>query len=480
MVNKYPMRHLVILLPGIMGSVLQKNGKDVWALSGQALWQYLGSRLAAGNSLQALQVVAEDWGRDDLGDGIVAARLIEDLHAIPGLAQHAGYSPICQRIAEYFDVTEGSIHAPSDDANFYPFPYDWRRDNRATARHLQRFIAQQLPRWRDWSGAQDAQVILLAHSMGGLSARYYIEVLGGWSDCLALVTVGTPHRGSVNALNMLSNGVKNEILGIDLSEVVRSFASAYQLLPTYPIVQIDGVYKRVAETDKIRNVNQNRAKAAHEEFLLKIREAALQNRSLSNYRQCTIPWVGTRQDTYQSAILDGDTITLSYHPPAGLDRTLADGDGTVPRVSATPVDLDGQRYERYAIEQHGWLTNNMMTLDPLLDTLVQIVASGTENLFGGVEVTRPALNLRVDPLYDAEEPAKVRIAVVNAVQQSYPLELRLEPVGHPGDQVIKPMVANGPEPVDVNLVGLSPGLYRVEVAPPIVSQTTPIDRKSVV
>ena len=27
----------VLILPGIMGSVLQKDGRDVWALSGQAL-----------------------------------------------------------------------------------------------------------------------------------------------------------------------------------------------------------------------------------------------------------------------------------------------------------------------------------------------------------------------------------------------------------------------------------------------------------
>jgi hypothetical protein len=29
-----PLRDMVVLLPGISGSVLQKNGKDVWAISG--------------------------------------------------------------------------------------------------------------------------------------------------------------------------------------------------------------------------------------------------------------------------------------------------------------------------------------------------------------------------------------------------------------------------------------------------------------
>jgi len=120
------MRHLVIFLPGIMGSVLQKDGKDVWALSGQALWQHLRT---LGNVVHQLRVAEDDWQHDDLGDGIHAVRLIEDLHSIPGLTEHAGYSVIAKRIAEYFDVTPGSIHTPSDDANFYTFPYDWRRDN---------------------------------------------------------------------------------------------------------------------------------------------------------------------------------------------------------------------------------------------------------------------------------------------------------------------------------------------------------------
>ena len=31
------MRDVIVLLPGIMGSVLQKDGKDAWALSGGAL-----------------------------------------------------------------------------------------------------------------------------------------------------------------------------------------------------------------------------------------------------------------------------------------------------------------------------------------------------------------------------------------------------------------------------------------------------------
>ncbi|MEN9933834.1 MAG: hypothetical protein RLZZ387_413 [Chloroflexota bacterium] len=459
MTNRVEMRHLVILLPGIMGSALQKDGKDLWALSGQALWQHLRA-MRAGGLMKHLRLEDDDWQRDDLGDGVVAERLIEDLHSIPGLTQHAGYSVIARRIPEYFEVTPGSVHAPREDANFYTFPYDWRRDNRATARKLQAFVAAQLPRWRAWSGAKDAQVILIAHSMGGLVSRYYLEALGGWRDCRALITVGTPHRGALGALDTLSNGVKK--MFIDLSDVVRSFQSVYQLLPTYPAVEVGGEFRRVAELDSIPNVVQARAKAAREEFHEVIRTAALANRALPGYRQCTMPWVGTRQDTLQSATLASGKLALGFAAPARLDAKLADGDGTVPRVSAVPADLDGQRSERFAVEQHGWLMNNEMTLEPLLDTLVQIAARGAGDLHGEPESQRPALNLRLDPVALAGEPAEVRLALVSAVHP-YQLDVQVEPVGADGTRTTRDVTVPPDVPSVLELEGLAPGLYRVIV-----------------
>jgi hypothetical protein len=41
---KQKMQDLVVLLPGITGSVLRREGDgDIWALSGGALWNWLSS-----------------------------------------------------------------------------------------------------------------------------------------------------------------------------------------------------------------------------------------------------------------------------------------------------------------------------------------------------------------------------------------------------------------------------------------------------
>lgn len=38
-------KDMIVLLPGISGSVLQKNGKDLWAPSAQAIFGAIGGSL---------------------------------------------------------------------------------------------------------------------------------------------------------------------------------------------------------------------------------------------------------------------------------------------------------------------------------------------------------------------------------------------------------------------------------------------------
>ena len=201
------MKDMVVILPGVMGSILQKDGKDLWNVSGQAIWQVVSS---LGDRLNVLKLAADDPNGGDIEDGIVPTGLIRDTHLIPGLSKIDGYNRTAKLITDNFNVVRGDIYndPQAKAANFYEFFYDWRRDNRANAHILKRLLDVRLRAWREYrSGNHNAKVILLAHSMGGLISRYYLEVLGGWQDAKALFTFGTPYRGSVNAVNMLSNGL---------------------------------------------------------------------------------------------------------------------------------------------------------------------------------------------------------------------------------------------------------------------------------
>ncbi|MGH4014734.1 MAG: hypothetical protein ACRDSL_12570 [Pseudonocardiaceae bacterium] len=112
------MPDVIVLLPGITGSVLQKDGKDAWALTAEAGIRALRSLC---ESIQDLKLEDDPPHIDDLGDGVRAPRVMSDAHLLPGLWKIDGYTKVSRRIAQLFDVTE--------DRNFFQFPYDWRRDN---------------------------------------------------------------------------------------------------------------------------------------------------------------------------------------------------------------------------------------------------------------------------------------------------------------------------------------------------------------
>jgi hypothetical protein len=449
---------MVVLLPGITGSVLQKDGKDVWSVSGQAAWAWLRS---LGDSLQDLVLEGDDPG------GIVAARVMPDAHVVPGLVKIDGYSATAKMVTNTFDVVPGSIWE-TRPSNFIEFPYDWRLDNRVNARHLGELISDRLPRWREYAGNSSAQVIFLAHSMGGLVVRYFLEVLEGWRDCRALVTFGTPYRGTLNALNFLANGYKR--LFMDLSEVMRSFPSMYQLLPIYPALRVGEDYVRVAEAGAVPGVElewADDALAFHREIEAKVNE----HRKVSDYLDrgyAIVPVVGTRQPTLQSAVLAEGRLTADLQLPGRIDQLLADGDGTVPQASAIPIELSNAYRDSFVPERHGSLQRNPSVLDDVRGRLEQMQVRGLDEIRAPGEsaaaADRPAIALDLDDLYVAGEPVTLRAQLVNVQGRPGALQARIEPAEAPSAASLPArQFTEVQDGWTLEVEGLPPGLYRAEV-----------------
>jgi len=384
--NKAPLKDLIVILPGITGSVLQKNGKDIWGTS----WQAISTiALSGGNVLQELKLEGSDSGGLEYGDGIKATRLVSDAQIIPGLVKILdGYSATSKLITDNFEIVNSRFSDKSkvipgdiyDDpetvaANFYHFPYDWRRDNKINAQIFNKLVNKRLKVWREFSGNKNAKVILLAHSMGGLISRYHLEVLGGWQDCRALFTFGTPYRGSVNAVNFLAHGLKKAVF--DLTEVMRSLPSVYQLLPIYSILHVGNENKLIADVANLPNISQVEAKKALD-FHNEIESAVESNRQESRYREqfATVPFVGVQQPTFQSAEFKDGVITVSRDLPRIMQGQnldfLADGDSTVPRISAFPFEFsnnDINKVVSFIAEKHGALQSQKDILLSLLSKL---------------------------------------------------------------------------------------------------------------
>jgi pimeloyl-ACP methyl ester carboxylesterase len=80
----------------------------------------------------------------------------------------------------------------------YFFGYDWRRDNRATAAELERYIAA-VKAERGVS-----RVDIVAHSMGGLVVSAYLALPSSQASLRRVVLVGSPLLGAGEAFRSLS------------------------------------------------------------------------------------------------------------------------------------------------------------------------------------------------------------------------------------------------------------------------------------
>lgn len=445
------MRDLVVLIPGILGSVLRHDGDVAWGYSAGSIGSALVSR---GASLRkALSLHGDDPTLDDLGDGVTVDGLMPDLHLLPGFWKIDGYTAVARRLREHFALIPGQ--------NFFEFAYDWRRHNTVSARRLGEVTRTWLKAWRD-NGNPDARVIYLAHSMGGLVARQYLEVLGGWEDgsVRALITFGTPFRGSLNALRTLANGMQVGPLRLSaLSEFCRTCTSIYQLLPIFPAYDAgDGKLARVAAAGDIPNVDPQRAREALA-FHDALRDAVRRNRLDPRWDEkgyTTFPIVGRAQPTDYVGTLDGGTMVMSrlYR---GKDLG---GDGTVPYVSAIPEEFDdlGQRADMYAALTHGSLQNGEAVLDHVIGRIDDFYTD-----FGGFKGRPESLDataLEVADLVRSDEPVRVRARP----QTPQPLRFSLFGSRDAAPLRVIDVPRREDEWVEVQFEPLPEGVYRVAVA----------------
>lgn len=465
------LRDLIVLLPGIMGSALQKDGRDLWATSGQAAWSAISS---FGATLEHLTVQA------GAPDGISATGLLQDAHIIPGLVKIDGYSAISRMIVEHFNI-QPPTSTNNFATNFIEFPYDWRLDNRESARRLDKMVKERLHSWRAFTGNKDARVIFIAHSMGGLVARYFLEVLDGWRDCRALITFGTPYRGSPNALNYLSNGYKK--LFLDLTATLRSFPSVHQLLPIYECLRIGEQYVRIEDAGELPGIKRELAADAlkfHREIEAKVNE----HRSSAEYftnGYAIMPVVGSLQPTLQSAVFDGSAVISSVMMPPVVDDGLVGGDGTVPRISAIPIELSNADRATFVAECHGSLQCNLFVLNDIRGRLEQMQATNTGNVRlpgqkGGEspldrqDDERPStargFSLSIEDLYSKDEPVVIRASVVNADDSEDPPVAIVQQIGKATDQrVVHFRAERENDQWSFHLLGLENGTYRVQIRP---------------
>jgi pimeloyl-ACP methyl ester carboxylesterase len=139
--------------------------------------------------------------------------------------------------------------------SLFPFYYDWRRDLPYNAARLEKYILEKRlymqQKYKKLYGINnyDVQFDIVAHSMGGLVARYFLRYGGNdlpadgsipkldWKGSRyidKLLIVGTPNAGYLDTCLELINGLQ-VAPGTPTypPAVVGTFASIYQMMPVY-------------------------------------------------------------------------------------------------------------------------------------------------------------------------------------------------------------------------------------------------------
>ncbi len=228
----------VIIIPGLTGSDLvnSKTGEEVWFRARRAKDDDL--RLPISGNLAR--------NRDNLVTRDII-RSVKFLKILPESEIYERLIDALQTRGGYHEAKWNTASRKDTQDTFYVFPYDWRRDNVENARLLVRRIETLKRRL----GKPNLKFNIIAHSMGGLLARY--AAMYGNAELAAdapkptwagakhfdnIFLLGTPNEGSVMALNALLNGFSYIGGGLNLPFIqdisrydVFTIPSIYQLLP---------------------------------------------------------------------------------------------------------------------------------------------------------------------------------------------------------------------------------------------------------
>lgn len=256
--SESPYRNPVILIPGLLGSKLvnKPTGKVIWGAFGS---NTVSPRSAEGARMIAIPMEYKETLHEMLDNVVPAGTLDRVKFNFLGYPLEQNTYAHILRILGIGGFRDQSLSEAGvidyGDRHFtcFQFDYDWRRDIVESAQKLDTFIkekkkyVQREIEKRFGIKDYDVKFNIVAHSMGGLVARYYLRY--GREDVLSdgqiqevtwagsrhvenLVMIGTPNFGSIDTFVTLIEGFRPAIfLPYYPPAVLGTMPSLYELLP---------------------------------------------------------------------------------------------------------------------------------------------------------------------------------------------------------------------------------------------------------
>ncbi len=248
-------RNPVVLIPGLLGSRLEEDGRVVWGAFSNV---YADPSEPDGARAVALPMRA-GARLAELADGVVPTGALSTLtlsvFGVPyGVTAYRGLL-VALGVGGYRDEElglAGAIDYGEGHYTCFQFAYDWRRSIDENAVLLHEFLAERREYVRAETKSRfgrddEVKFDLVAHSMGGLVARYYLRYGGkplpedgpvpepDWSGAELVeraILVGPPNAGAIEAFLALAEGWKpGPFLPRYPPAVLATMPALYQLLP---------------------------------------------------------------------------------------------------------------------------------------------------------------------------------------------------------------------------------------------------------
>ena len=300
----------VLFVPGTMGS-------ELW-LGSERIWPNINLLFTHPEILR----YSEDTQLQPKG-------ILNEMIIVPNLISFDQYNLLGDYLVEELGYERGN--------NFIEFAYDWRQDVRQSARDLARFID-------GWN--VDSPITIIAHSLGTLVSRYYVEMLGGKKKVGRLLLIGGPHQGVPKIAANLLTGVDLlpfGLMGKKLTEIIETFPSCYQILPLYPCgIDQDGHPIHFLEDESWVKTAYRPLHRAAREFRRELgTKSSVPTLSIFGYGLKTAMQLRVQRDgngAFQKALIDVQ--------PSG-DSSVPENSAVLPRTEIHPV----QQY-------HGTLFND--------------------------------------------------------------------------------------------------------------------------
>lgn len=369
-----PERNPVIVIPGILGSKLrdEETGAVVW---GAFAGQYADPQSPQGARLVALPM-REGAPLNELRDNVVPAGALDRLRvSILGLpVELSEYIQILGTlgVGGFRDETlglAGAINYGDKHFTCFQFDYDWRRDNAENAARLHRFIlekrayVQREIEKRFGVRNYNVKFDIVAHSMGGLLARYYLRygdaplpangslpplTWAGSRYVERAILIAPPNAGAVEALLNLTRGRSfGPFLPRYSAALLGTMPAIYELLPRtrHGAVIEAGSERPLDILDPAVWETMRWGLAAPDEdrelqkLLPDAPDAAARRRvALDHLRKCL-----AKARQFQA------TLDLPAEPPPGLTLQLVAGDGhPTPAVAGVSTRTGQLRVLRHA------------------------------------------------------------------------------------------------------------------------------------